>query len=307
MNRPLTLTWIIPAMLMLAMTACTSAPKRLDSLDEARALVAEVDRDPMAEEVAGAELKQAKEALAMADAALEEREPMVEVHHHAIVAMRHAEIARERIAETRAREQIAASEAERNEVLLSARSREAAQAKLLADAKSAELARTEMEAQVAREEADAALAEARRLEEEMAELKAEQTVRGLVLTLNNGVLFDVDQATLKPGAEITLDRLAAFMNDYPERNLMIEGHTDSTGDDAYNVALSSRRADAVQWALVNRGVAPTRIRTHGLGEDYPVASNDSTAGRQLNRRVEIVLSDQDGLFPAAAQRSVDAR
>lgn len=305
MNRKL--TWIVATVLLLAMTACSSAPKRVDSLEDARELVAEVDRDPMAEEVAGAEMKQAKEALAMADAGLEEREPMVDVQHHAYVAMRHAEIARERIAETRAREQITASEVERNEVLLSARSREAEQAKLLADAKSRELARTEMEACVAREEADAALAEARRLQEEMAELKAEHTVRGLVLTLNNGVLFDVDQATLKPGAEITLDRLAAFMNDYPERNLMIEGHTDSTGDDAYNVTLSSRRADAVQWALVSRGVAQTRIQTHGLGEGYPVATNDSNAGRQLNRRVEIVLSDQDGLFPAAAQRTVGAQ
>ncbi len=335
----ITLTRIMPGLLAglltLLLAACSAQPRTVNSLEEARALVAEVNRDPMADKVAGAELEQAKQALAKADEAVGERDSMVSVQHLAYVATRHAEIARERIAEARARKQIEESKAERNEVLLMARTteaerakaladarsaeaayamavadanaRDAAEAKALAEARSAELARQERETAQAREQADAALAAAREMQNELQDLKAEQTARGLVMTLSGGVLFDVDKATLKPGAEITLDRLAAFMNDYPERNLMIEGHTDSTGNDAYNMTLSTERANAVRNALVARGVAETRIRASGLGENYPVATNDSNAGRQLNRRVEIVLSDPDGRFPEEANRTVSIR
>jgi outer membrane protein OmpA-like peptidoglycan-associated protein len=168
-------------------------------------------------------------------------------------------------------------EAEHNEMLLSAQTRETEHAE--------------------------SLAEARQLQFEVEALNGDQSERGLVLTLSSGVLFDTDNAVLKPDAGITLDRLAAFMNQFPERNLIVEGHTDSTGDDPYNVVLSLQRANAVRSYLVARGIEETRMRTRAMGENYPVAANDSNTGRQLNRRVEIVLSDQDGLFPAAAQRT----
>jgi outer membrane protein OmpA-like peptidoglycan-associated protein len=138
--------------------------------------------------------------------------------------------------------------------------------------------------------------------DEVAAFNANQSERGLVLTLDGSVLFDTDEASLKTGPGFTLDRLAAFMKRYPDRILMIEGHTDSTGEDPYNMVLSLHRANAVRRALVARGMDENRIRTIALGENFPVAANDSTTGQQLNRRVEIVLSDKEGLFSPAAQR-----
>jgi len=111
-------------------------------------------------------------------------------------------------------------------------------------------------------------------------------------------LFDTGQATLKPGANLVLDRLASFMSQNPQTKVRIEGHTDSTGSADFNQALSQRRADAVAIALENRGLSADRVRAIGRGEDFPVASNSSAAGRQQNRRVEIVFSDQAGQFAA---------
>jgi outer membrane protein OmpA-like peptidoglycan-associated protein len=83
---------------------------------------------------------------------------------------------------------------------------------------------------------------------------------------------------------------------------MIEGHTDSMGGDDYNLALSQRRAEAVSNALIARGIPAGRVQTHGLGKTFPVATNDSASGRQQNRRVEVIFSDDKGQFPQAAER-----
>ena len=120
-----------------------------------------------------------------------------------------------------------------------------------------------------------------------------------MLTLGD-VLFDTGQASLKPGAGTTVDRLAQFMGDYPERSVRIEGHTDSVGSDETNQALSERRAVAVRDALVALGVDAGRIMTIGYGEARPIASNDTPAGRLQNRRIEIVVSDEQGSFGDAA-------
>ena len=98
-----------------------------------------------------------------------------------------------------------------------------------------------------------------------------------------------------------LDRLAAFLNEHPDRRVQIEGFTDSVGGDAYNEELSQRRADAVKAALVSRNVDPGRISTEGYGKAYPVASNNDSGGRQLNRRVEVVIGASNG--SAIAPRS----
>lgn len=136
---------------------------------------------------------------------------------------------------------------------------------------------------------------------ELAALKAKQTERGAVLTLGD-VLFDTGEAQLKPGAHVTIDRLAAWLRDNPGSRILVEGHTDSRGSDAYNQSLAQRRADAVAYALYNDGISHDRISVQGLGEAYPVASNGTAAGQQQNRRVEIVISDAQGQFPAAAVR-----
>jgi OmpA-OmpF porin, OOP family len=154
------------------------------------------------------------------------------------------------------------------------------------------------------EERDALLIEARDrhidvLETELAALRAERTDRGLVVTLSDEILFDVDQAELKPGGMQQLARVSEFLRQNPDRNVVIEGHTDSTAPDTYNLALSQRRAHAVEDFLITQGVEPTRISAIGYGEQLPIATNDSAAGRQANRRVEIVVLDAGEPIPPA--------
>jgi outer membrane protein OmpA-like peptidoglycan-associated protein len=138
-------------------------------------------------------------------------------------------------------------------------------------------------------------------EQELAALKAKQTERGLVLTLGD-VLFDTASSQLKPGAQTTIAQLASFMAENPERRLLIEGHADARGSEDYNQNLSERRAYAVANALYRQGVAANRVTVVGLGEQYPLASNDTASGQQENRRVEVIFSSDDGTFPVAARR-----
>jgi outer membrane protein OmpA-like peptidoglycan-associated protein len=123
----------------------------------------------------------------------------------------------------------------------------------------------------------------------------------MVLTLGD-VLFNSGRSELRPAAARTVERLADFLQQRPKLSVLIEGHTDNVGDDAYNVNLSQQRADAVLSALAARGIDSQRVRSHGLGETYPSASNDSAGGRQQNRRVEIVFSDENGQFAPSAER-----
>jgi outer membrane protein OmpA-like peptidoglycan-associated protein len=100
----------------------------------------------------------------------------------------------------------------------------------------------------------------------------------------------------------TVDRLAQFMGDYPERTVRIEGHTDSVGSDTLNQQLSEQRAAAVRDALVARGVDTRRIQTVGYGEARPIASNDTSGGRQQNRRIEVVVSGDEAGAPDPGSR-----
>ncbi|MGH8189487.1 MAG: OmpA family protein, partial [Steroidobacteraceae bacterium] len=148
----------------------------------------------------------------------------------------------------------------------------------------------EREAQRRTMDADEAKRRADVLEQELKDLRAKRTDRGVVVTLGD-VLFDTGKSTLKPGAFTSIDRLATVLKQDPERTVLIEGHTDSVGADEYNQSLSERRASAVQAALFERGVAANQISTVGRGESTPVASNDDAGGRQQNRRVELVFQD----------------
>ncbi|MDQ6685798.1 MAG: OmpA family protein, partial [Pseudomonadota bacterium] len=136
----------------------------------------------------------------------------------------------------------------------------------------------------------AARADARSLADQLADLKAKPTERGMVLTLGD-VLFDTGRADLNPGASGPIGHLATFLKKNPGRTTAIEGFTDSVGGSDMNQALSERRAEAVKNALIGQGVAANRITARELGEASPVASNDTAAGRQQNRRVEVVLSN----------------
>jgi len=277
---------IVSAAAVLAVAAgCASAPQKSEQLEQARAEVETLAQDPSASSVAGQELQAARGSLQQADAAVANKRPLIEVNHYAYLAERNAEIGKAHIEEARSRQQIAQGEAERNRVLLEART---------ADAQ-----RAEASAQNQSDRAQAAQQDALSARKELADLQAQNTSRGMVLTLGD-VLFDTNTATLKAGAGERIDRLAAFLGENTGTRVIIEGHTDSRGSDAYNEELSRRRAQAVADALLTRGVASNRFEIIGRGEAVPVASNDSQSGRQQNRRVEIVFSDQSGKFAQGA-------
>lgn len=288
---------------VLTLGGCARLPDRVATLEQARESIATLEREPLAGRVAATEVAAAREALAEADEAYEERDPLELIEHHAYVAQRYADISNELVAEARAREEVERGEAERNRIIAVAREREAEAA-----ARQAEIATRELEVQARATEEQTAAARAaeersRDLESELEQLEARDTDRGLVLTLGD-VLFDTGGATLKPGAATTIDRLAQFMRDYPERSVRIEGHTDSAGSDEANQALSERRAQAVRAALVERGLEAQRIATLGYGEARPIAGNESPGGRQQNRRVEIVVSDAQGAFADDGRRTL---
>ena len=121
-------------------------------------------------------------------------------------------------------------------------------------------------------------------------LEAKRTERGLVLTLG-GVLFAFDSAELKPEAQVSVARVAGFLIGLENRNVLIEGHTDNVGTDRYNTALSKRRAESVRAMLIENRVGEERVLADGLGSAFPVASNDDEAGRDQNRRVEVIILD----------------
>ena len=277
-------TRLLPVLALLPLLAvgCGGPPRANALLNEARDAHTAAANDPDLAAHAPVALQEATEALRRAVSVWEDKESTDIVEHYAYIARQRVRIAEETARLNAAQKEVEQVRNERQQVVLEARAAEAEAA--------------QGRAERARAEAEAALARASELAAQVSELEAELTRRGLVLTLGD-VLFDTGQATLKPGAARTIGALVTFLNENPERAVLIEGFTDSVGSDELNLGLSQRRADAVRTALVERGIAGTRIRTHGYGKSFPVASNDTPAGRQQNRRVEIVISDPGGTIP----------
>jgi outer membrane protein OmpA-like peptidoglycan-associated protein len=260
--------------LALAVAGCASTPRQSDQLDEAQTQVQALAQEPLAQQAAADDLRSAQARLQDAQMAMQQGKPLTTVDHLAYLAERHAEAGEARVRTAVAQQQVARAQEQRNQILLASRAHEA-------EAKARETQQTKEQ-----------LAQA---QQELADLKAKQTQRGAVVTLGD-VLFDTGAATLKPGADLSLNRLASYLKAHPQTKVSIEGHTDSRGSEEYNEELSKRRADAVAKALVERGVSADAVSTVGRGKGYPVATNDTAAGRQQNRRVEIVFSDASGRF-----------
>jgi outer membrane protein OmpA-like peptidoglycan-associated protein len=184
----------------------------------------------------------------------------------------------------------------RREAELATSEAEQARAAAAADAERAAIAKRQAEqAQSAAEEETAkaarAKAEAEELMKELSELKAQQTERGIVLTIGD-VLFATGKADLSPNANKSAEKLADFLKKHPKRDVLIEGHTDSVGKDDYNLVLSRKRADSVKYKLMADGVEADRITTVGYGKKFPLASNDTKAGKAQNRRVEVIILNE---------------
>jgi outer membrane protein OmpA-like peptidoglycan-associated protein len=208
-----------------------------------------------------------------------------------------------REAETKAREAEQARLAAAAEAVTAEKAKkEAEQSRALAFAEAEKAERSKSEAEQARlrataeaERAEKTKAETDQLLKEFSELNAQQTERGLVLTMGD-VLFAFGQSTLLSGGIRNVEKVADFLQKNPRRNILVEGYTDSVGSDDFNLALSEKRADAVKKQLVAKGVSQDRITTKGYGKQFPVASNDSAGGRQLNRRVEVLILNE-GVAP----------
>lgn len=300
--------------------ACASTPVPPPELVEARDAVRMAETDPDVLAKAPGELKKASDTLVRANKAFNDRQPLGDVQSASHVAKQQARAAIA-VAKAKANEDaIKNAEADRERARADVRTAEADRARMQANAARAQAANAEArastaetqaanasaqamsaQAQAANAESQAASAQAQAasaqaqaaaLQQKLDELQAKQTERGVLVTLGD-VLFEFNRAEVKTTATAELRKLADFLQQYPGRRILIEGHTDNIGSDAYNQQLSRRRAESVASALQAMGVQAPRVSVVGYGKSYPVADNSSDTNRALNRRVEVYLSDND--------------
>ncbi len=181
-----------------------------------------------------------------------------------------------------------------------ARAREADSARLQAEAQARDADSARLQAELQARDAESAKAELVLLMVELSDLQGQLTDRGIVLTIGD-VLFATGKSDLNVSAQRSMGKLAEFLQKKQNRNLLVEGHTDSVGGEEYNQGLSEQRAASVKNALEKRGVAGDRVVTIGYGKKYPLAGNDTADGKQQNRRVEAIILNE-GVKPESQFR-----
>jgi outer membrane protein OmpA-like peptidoglycan-associated protein len=259
---------IVIIFLSLLLGSCGN-PKKNKLLETARSAYASAEANPQIAKSSPVELKKAVDTLNQAVDLWEDREKKYEIEHYAYLAKKHVEIAHEVAKLNLAEGKVNEAGKTRNKVVLELRTREA------------EYARSH-----------AAL-----LATQLLQLQAKQTLRGLMITLGD-VLFDTGRSKIRSGALRTIERLADFLREHTNRDILIEGFTDNTGSEISNRRLSEKRARSIRNALSQLGIEPNRIKIRGYGQSFPISSNETSAGRQRNRRVEIIISDENGKIPA---------
>jgi outer membrane protein OmpA-like peptidoglycan-associated protein len=275
------------------LSACSSVPTSTSLLSQAHSDYLAAQENPNVARYAPVEMKQASAALEQADAAASDRDNAEKVDKLAYLAKQKIALTQELAQQKSAEASIAASTRERDQMRLDQRTNEADQAHAAADRARQDTQLAQGRAADAQRQTQDALARNAQLESQLADLAAKKTDRGLVITLGD-VLFGSDQSHLTQNGMRTAQKLADVLQQNPQRTVLVEGFTDSTGGAGYNQQLSERRATAVRSALQDMGIALDRIAVRGYGEGYPVAANDTMQNRQMNRRVEIVLSDASG-------------
>ena len=298
--------------------ACATTPTSPQGAAELRTKLSALQSDPQLAPHARVEIREAEEAVRLAERPVTGSDDEGLAAHRLYMADHKIDIARARAVTRHAEAQRGLLGEQREQARLEARTREADRAQDDAQRARSEAGQARAEAQMARDEAAlsrslaeseraagaeseaAAAREAAELRRQIETLEAEVTNRGLVLTLGD-VLFATDSTELQAGGHVNLDRLVSFLEQYPERGVHVEGHTDNVGAPDYNRQLSQRRAESVRSFLVQRGIGSARITTAGIGMDRPVASNASAGGRQMNRRVEIIIEN-----PPQTQASADS-
>lgn len=245
---------MIPALLALSVGLAACSTPPNPALEQARSNYTSLQTNPKAQTYAALETKDASEWLDKADKAYRADDDAKKVDQLSYLANQRVEFAKQTIAMKSAEDELKNAASERAKAQLAARD---AQIKKLQDS-----------------------------------LNAKQTDRGTVVTFGD-VLFDLNKAELKAAGMNNVAQLAQFLRDNPERQLIVEGYTDSTGSDSYNQSLSERRANSVRAALVKMGVEPNRVIAQGYGKEYAVADNTSASGRAMNRRVEVTISNNN--------------
>ncbi len=271
----------LAGVLLLMLAGCASTPGS-DVLQQAQAEYDAAISHARIYDFGNRNLQEAERHLRRAQELQAESESREIIEHHAFMARQYVAMAEAQLQRGLTREQIAQADQRRRAMLLQAQERQVTAASGRA---------AEAEAELEESEAELAAAETRAqtLSERVGELEVERDERGTVFTLSD-VVFDFDSDELSEGGERTVAQIAETVEQYPQGQILIEGFTDSFGAEDYNQQLSERRAEAVKKAFVEAGIDAERIQVDGHGEAYPVASNDTAEGRQLNRRVEIVVS-----------------
>ncbi len=269
----------------LAVSGCSTTSVTESRADQLRAEFDLMAGQGVVREQAPVAVDEARKELDKLESLVDSGAPDDQIKQQIYITERKIDLVRESAQMKQADDFISEADSHRKEVIIQQKDRQIVEAENAAAvmgvaAMQAEKRAEQMEAQV------------QSLQSEVDELSAQNTERGMVLTLGD-ILFEKDKARLKSNANESLLKVAEFLNEYPDRELVIEGHTDSTGPSEYNEELSEARAESVKDALVGYGVDAERIETDGLGESRPVESNETTFGRVQNRRVEIIILEDN--------------
>ncbi len=281
---------------LLVAAGCATVPERDPVLEDARVSVYAARNNPQVGTYAAVELDQAVVTLRDADDLAARGGNANEVHRLALLAQQRAALAQD-TARLRSAEAALAVQRTAREAQLQAdlSRRQAETAQLQAAAAQQQAAEAQRQAAATQLQAQALQLNTLVPADPPIDVIALPTPRGLVVTLDD-TMFDPGSAQLRPGAMVTIQKLAAWLTAHPERTIAIEGYADTSGSSYFDQRLSEQRALAVQAALVNLGIDSRRTIARGYGRSYPVASNSTPAGRQMNRRVEIVVSDTGGII-----------
>jgi outer membrane protein OmpA-like peptidoglycan-associated protein len=284
----------------LLLVACSTTPKTTALLDQTRSDFMMAQNNPAVGTYAPLEMKQASEALAVANEAALNKDSEQRIDSLAYLAKQKIATTQEVAKQKSAEANVQNSNKQRDQLRLDQRTQEADLSRIAADRAKLNAENAKQATQVAQNEtleaqrlAQEATAKSAKLEAQLSELAAKKTERGIVITFGD-VLFDTDQARLSSAGMRIAQKLADVLQQNPQRMVLAEGFTDSTGSDQHNQALSERRSEAVRSALQGMGISRDRISIRGYGEAFPIAGNQSADDRRLNRRVEIILSDDSG-------------
>lgn len=287
----------------IALASCSTAPDYKSTVNDLDAQYSVLASHPHAEEHAPIAVEEAREAVDKVKKMVRDGKDKNDIAHQAYLAERKIEIAQQltRMGESKAL--IETSEVRRKDILLQSKDSKiqqaalaAATAELRADeagrknqALEDEIKQSKAETEKMREQFNSAEQKMKALGDKLEGVSTESNERGLVITMAD-IEFATGKHELSEGSASQLREIATFLEEFPDRDVLVEGYTDSTGSSQYNDNLSELRAQSVMEKLRSNGVDRSRLQYKGYGEKFPIASNDSSQGRQANRRVEIVLA-----------------